>query len=771
MDPANQSQVKALTWRSALVSLLMVLLWTVGCCFMASYGAVHTQQMLMVLGFGAILTIFLLQAPRLFLGTLVVIWAGAFVLGRLGASPEDYARLSGGYLRALVVVLPLMGLAYWLHRKPLGHGELAVVYACVVIAIPWCISIKACIESSTANLFESQRSSEKQMYAWARELPWWGPTIKRRSAPPAGQAATTTTAPGSTAPISGEVTAPAAPGQELGPEDLATIEAVKGFTQGNGGKVPWRLWWRPMLYWVAMCLAMEGMLMGLLLMFRKRWIEHERLPFVWAYPALTLIRGTKESFSARRKWVLFGAGLAICLPAVILVSPSGEALSNWSVPPWATFSEGWRGGFDLTQYNLLPGTDLRLYWGPLVLAIFLLFPLDVLMTVALTYLGISIILPGLMRSFGLQVGPTLLGEFTKWGLRFGGCLGLLFWSVWFNRRTIWGYLRSLWGAAPADPESDDELPRWFIASIAVGGLVAFVALGTYATTLIQMVLLTGFTLIYAFAQVRQRVEGMPLTYDNNIGSHQMVSIQYSFLHDHYIWATAHGLPVTGSSWATHWMQWGFNGQLKTFGAQNMLLEAFKIAHELRVNARAVAKAILITMLLVAAVTPLLYVKLMYIYGFDNSYQGALSTWASFTQWSERGVSYGVHSTSKVFYVPDIGSWYDRHRNFFNMFYGVAIIGALFYLRREYPRFPVSPVGVVLAAEYWSRGYGMPFSADWVWFSYLLAGVAKGLVFRWLGVRSFREKIQPAIIIVLCGMIYGMMLYIFRNVALLQGSLK
>ena len=263
---------------------------------------------------------------------------------------------------------------------------------------------------------------------------------------------------------------------------------------------------------------------------------------------------------------------------------------------------------------------------------------------------------------------------------------------------------------------------------------------------------------------------MPLTYDNNIGSHQMVSLQYSFLRDHYVWATKHGLPVTGSSWATHWMQWGLNGQMKTFGQHNMLLEAFKLAHELKVNARPVGKAILITMLLVAAITPLLYIKLMYTYGFENSYQGALSTWASFTQWSERSASYGRHSTCRVFDEP-ANNFYDRYRNFFNIFYGMVLIGVLFYLRREYPRFPVSPVGVVLAAEYWSRGYGMPFSADWVWFSFLLAGVAKGLIFRWLGVRSFREKIRPAVIMVLCGMIFGMILHIFRQASLLQGCLK
>ena len=298
----------------------------------------------------------------------------------------------------------------------------------------------------------------------------------------------------------------------------------------------------------------------------------------------------------------------------------------------------------------------------------------------------------------------------------------------------------------------------------VGGLVAFLALGCYSTTAIQMACLTGFVLIYAFAQVRQRAEGQPLTYDNNIASHQMVSIQRDFLRDHYNLGAK-----TPSSWATHWLQWGFSGQLKSYGPHNMLLEAFKVAHELKVHARPVAKAIGMTMLVVALVTPLLYIQLMYIYGFDNSYQGALANWASFTQWSERGASYGMNSTSKVFWMP-ADSFYDQYRNVFNTIYCVLIIGILFYLRREYPRFPFSPVGVVLAAELW-RQLSVPFSPENIWFTFLAAWIIKSLIFRWLGVRSFREKVQPAVIMLLIGMIYGMMMYMCRYLALGLGRLK
>ena len=772
MSQPQEQEQKALTWRSGFIALFLVLLWTLACCFMACHNVVYTQYLLMVLGFGAILTIFLLQFPLVFLVSLVVMWGGTYLLVYIGTGPAEKGYALGGIALSLLVAVPTFALAAWIKLRPLRRAELVVIYAAVLIAIPWCICIKAVIESSTANLFELQRRSEPLTYAWARDMPWWGPTIPPPKAeapqpPPATQKAASKPGPRPAAPAEGQ---PKAEGEKKAKPpptqaDLESMAAIQGFTQGNGGKVPWKLWWRPMVYWTSMCLAFQAMLMGMVLLFRRRWIEHERLPFVWSQPALHILRNSDKPEGRRRRWLMFAIGLGICLPAIVLIGPAGESLSSWSIPPWVG-QEGLRGGFDLTALNLLPKVPLKLFWGPLVLAMLLLFPVDVLMTTALTYILVTLLAPAIMQSMGLQVGLAQLGLFTKWGLRFGGCLGLLVWSAVF---AIWDWVRSPKTAAPPARRGDD-LPRRLLIVITLAGVAGFILLGSYATTTIQMVCLTGFVVIYAFGQVRQRVEGMPLTYENNIASHQMVSIQRDFLHDHYSLVSQDpSVQVTSSSWATHWMQWGFAGQLKSFGPHNMVLEAFKVAHELRVHARPVAKVILITMLVVAAVTPLLYLKLMYTYGFDNSYQGALTTWQSFTQWTERAASYGLHSTSKVFMLAS-ENWYLRYQNIFNTIYGVAIVGILFYLRREYPRFPLSPVGVVLGAEQF-HSLAVPFSPQNIWFTFLAAWVIKSLIFRWLGVRSFREKVAPAAIMILCGMIFGMMMYICRYVAFGYGSLK
>ena len=744
----------------------MSLLWTVACCLMVASNPMRSQHLLMVIGFGAILTIFLLQFPLLFLVSTVVIFAGTGAYMLTGAGPEDQPVLLKGLLRALPVVGLLIALAVWLWRRPLKRGELVVVYAAVVIAIPWAVCLRAVIESSAANLFEIQRESEPQMYSWARDLPWWAPSIQPEPLPEIPE------------------------GAELSPQQLAarqaeqerradqakrlTSQTINGFARGNGGNVAWRLWWKPIVYWTGMCLAWQGMLMGLLLMFRKRFIQHERLEFVWSQPAINLIKGHPSGRWPTSHWVLFAIGLAICLPAVIFMSSTGEPTTSWECPPWAgkESMEGIRAGVDLTKLNLLPQTRLRLWWGPLVLALFLLLPVDVLMTAALAHILLAILLPGVMRSFGLTVGPERLERFVKNGLRFGGGVGLLFWCIWFNRRTLWGYIRSLWGSRPTDAESTDELGRKWVILLFVVGLIAFVAMGCYATNGVEMAILTVLILIFSFSQVRLRIAGLPLSYDSNFGSHQLASIQRGILGTHFTMASQDpSVAVTGDGWATHWMQWGFSGQLKSFGPHNMLLEAFKVGHELRVHARDVAKTILITMLVVAAVTPALFIYLMHLYGFEANFTGGLSTWADPMQWSERAASYGIAATSNTFANMDMLSFYGKYEAFFDLACGVIIVGILFYLRREFPRFPFSPIGVVIAAEFFYNQVQMPFGADMVWFSLLILWIAKALIFRWVGVRSFRERIVPGVIMLLCGMIFGMMVFIFRHVGLLEGCMK
>ncbi len=505
----------------------------------------------------------------------------------------------------------------------------------------------------------------------------------------------------------------------------ALDKAVEGFSRGSpDGAVPWGLWWRPLLYWAGMCGSYIAMLFGLLLMFRRRWIEHERLPFPWALPALSVIQGEAVG---RRQWIAWLIGLGLCVPGIIYAGLQVGAIAPIPMLPWSGHQGTIFGGYDLSSLGLLYKTALYFYWCPFILAMYLLMPTDVLLTIALTYVLSALLGQSLLLSMGMDIGKTVLDAFRGWGIRSGGCAGLLIWGLYFNRKTIWTYLKGLVGAGrPTHPDQKDELGRGLVAGIFLAGLAGFLLLGCYSTSWPMMLFLAFWVLAYAFAQVRQRAEGMLFTYENNVTSHQLVSLQRDVLHDHPNLVGNPNYPdavATGNAWGVHWMAWAFAGQLKTFGPQNMLMEIFKIAHEVRANIRQIGLAVLLAVVVVALLTPPLYVKLIYLYGFENTYQEGWAPYNSFTQWSERACSYGIHSVSRVYINPGAGNWFMVYQAPIWMLVGISVVGVLTYLRREYVWFPFSPVGFVLAGEVVGTRV-MYYTPDYMWFTILLAWIIK-----------------------------------------------
>jgi hypothetical protein len=59
----------------------------------------------------------------------------------------------------------------------------------------------------------------------------------------------------------------------------------------------------------------------------------------------------------------------------------------------------------------------------------------------------------------------------------------------------------------------------------------------------------------------------------------------------------------------------------------------------------------------------------------------------------------------------------------------------------------------------------------MWFTVLLAWVLKKLVFRWLGVRYYNERMLPSLLYLLMGIMFGMLLYVLKFVSMGKGFLS
>lgn len=116
-------------------------------------------------------------------------------------------------------------------------------------------------------------------------------------------------------------------------------DAVKCFYEGSPvrGSIPWDVWIPPLLAWVSFILAVYWVMMCMMSIMRKQWVEHERLVFPLAQLPLEMVRQEGGSvvrpfFKNRMMWFGFA------IPFVIL-NFSGLHHYFPSVPPISMWTE------------------------------------------------------------------------------------------------------------------------------------------------------------------------------------------------------------------------------------------------------------------------------------------------------------------------------------------------------------------------------------------------------------------------------------------------
>ena len=85
--------------------------------------------------------------------------------------------------------------------------------------------------------------------------------------------------------------------------------------------IPWGAWFVPMFWWCSFMLAVYVVMIAMMVVVRKQWVENERLAFPIIQPALEMLRGNDEHvvnplFKQKLFWIAFWVAFA-------LVSTSG----------------------------------------------------------------------------------------------------------------------------------------------------------------------------------------------------------------------------------------------------------------------------------------------------------------------------------------------------------------------------------------------------------------------------------------------------------------
>jgi len=139
-----------------------------------------------------------------------------------------------------------------------------------------------------------------------------------------------------------------------------------------------------------------------------------------------------------------------------------------------------------------------------------------------------------------------------------------------------------------------------------------------------------------------------------------------------------------------------------------------------------------------------YLIVIHHFGMEHGASGEAYTNFWNYSYPQHGIGYSV--------VP---SWMRKMPPYIPLSLGVGLVGIVMYLRREYVGFPFSPVGIVITS---GLSYFGHYSTDKIWLPIIIALVVKGTVYKWFGVKFFRQRLMPVVAYAMMGLMTGMVIY-------------
>jgi len=216
------------------------------------------------------------------------------------------------------------------------------------------------------------------------------------------------------------------------------------FYQGllPGERIPWEAWVGPMTWWLGLIVAM---LLGCLFMaviFRRQWVDRERLAFPHVQVSLALVETPSGTSTVSRAVgsPLFRIGFFIAFFPI-----AWNTISYFS-PGFPTF-DFIRGYPTLTLARAFPVVFTKFDFYVIGFAFFT--PLEILFSIWFFHL-LSVVQVGVSQRFGF--GPSTWDSGTNWQTA-GGMVAFVLWGIWISRSHLHDVWRRAW---KGDPDVDDS---------------------------------------------------------------------------------------------------------------------------------------------------------------------------------------------------------------------------------------------------------------------------------------------------------------------------
>lgn len=481
-------------------------------------------------------------------------------------------------------------------------------------------------------------------------------------------------------------------------------EAVRTFYEGSEhGVIPWRAWGLPLTVWTGFFLAYSLSLYCLVALFRKPWVEHERLTFPLVELALQVAPGGAAPHTTRPLLAhpLFWLGFAIS--ALFNVTNIAHAFS----PQVTALGSGYDLGALLTQRPWSGLRPLYLAHRPEIVGLGYLVPTDILFSTWLFYLILRF-----ETFFAMLFGHTQAGMPYEWPQGFGAYLGLAALVVYTAR----GHLRHVLSAVanpmrPAD-DSEEAVPYrvafWgFLLGLVL--LIGFCVAAGVSLSKASIYIVLSYTMALVYSRVRAQT-GVPISY---VLPRRDVPLSILDLSP-----TGRQLSMVQVKEETSFALLTVLNRLTFPHIAAFEVEGIRIADQTRIRRGHLFAAVMIGIVGGVLIGYATHLTAYYGYGCNvldgGTTQGGWRTRQALIQYER--LQARTTNPSPINWAPTIARAV-----------GLAITGVLLFLRARFLRFPIHPMGLALASTF---GYH-------TWFPLFLAWLCKVLVLRLGGARLYR----------------------------------
>jgi len=286
---------------------------------------------------------------------------------------------------------------------------------------------------------------------------------------------------------------------------LQDEEAIRQFFEG-GTRIPWQHWVVPLANWLIFCLSLYFLFWCISVIFRKQWVEREKLTFPLVVVPLEMLREPEEGrfFNSFMRHPLTLTGMALALLSQISY---GIYHMKPSIPPFVLLHNNLMRFFPYPPWNAMQWLELSLY--PSILGLAYLVSADVAFSCWFFYIiGKIELVAGSAMGFSAGRESGFWARFP--GLEeqslgaFLALFGLIIWTARHHLKDV--FLKAI-GKKDIDDSSEPLPYRSALGGILISLLILLFWLHRTGLSLSYSLFFIIIFLIFSLVLSRMRAEG------------------------------------------------------------------------------------------------------------------------------------------------------------------------------------------------------------------------------------------------------------------------